>query len=85
MCKKNNLLLLFTLFCIVISLLCSLSPFSDIEHDELSDSPGSEDFLLLPGLLTVTGLILLLTRICSAYFAVPQLFSSLLVPPPNSN
>jgi len=85
MCKKNNPLLLFTLVCIIISLFGSLTPFSDIEHDGVSDSSGGDDFLLLPGLLTITGLILLLTRLCSAYFAVPQLFSSLLVPPPNSN
>jgi hypothetical protein len=85
MCKKNNPLLLFALICIIVSLFGALTPFSDLEQDGLSDSPGSDDFLLLPGLLTITGLILLLTRICSAYFAVPQLFSSLLVPPPNAN
>ena len=85
MCKKNKSLLLLSLVCIVVGLFASLTPFVDIEQDGFSDSPSAEEFLLLPVLLNVTGLILLLTRICSAYFAVPQLFSALLVPPPNFN
>ncbi|MCX6064907.1 MAG: hypothetical protein NT121_04030 [Chloroflexi bacterium] len=83
--KKDNPLLLFTLVCIVVGLFASLAPFSVIESHGLVDSSVTEDLLMLPVLLTVTGLLLLLTRLCSAYFAVPQLFSSLLVPPPISN
>ena len=85
MCKKNNSLLLFALVCIVVGLFSSLTPFLDIEQDGLLDSIAAEEFLLLPVLLTVIGLFLLLTRFCSAYFAVPQPFSSLLVPPPIFN
>jgi hypothetical protein len=85
MCKKNSSLLLFAMVCIVVGLFGSLTPFVEIEKDGLLDSLVAEEFLLLPVLLTVTGLFLLLTRLCSAYFAVPQLFSSLLVPPPISN
>ena len=85
MCKKNNSLLLFTLVCILVGLFASLAPFSIIENPGLFDLSVTDDFLLLPVLLTVTGLLLLLTRLCSAYFAAPQLFSSLLVPPPISN
>jgi hypothetical protein len=85
MCKKNNFLLLFTLVCIAVSLFSSLAPFIDIEIHGSLDSFVAEEFLLLPALLAVIGLLLLLTRLCSAYFAVPQLFSTQLVPPPISN
>jgi hypothetical protein len=85
MCRKNSSLLLFTLVCIVVGLIGSLTPFMDIQQDGLLDSLVAEEFLLLPVVLTITGLLLLLTRFCSVYFAVPQLFSSLLVPPPISH
>jgi hypothetical protein len=85
MCKKNSSLLLFALVCIVVGLFGSLTPFVAIENDGLLDSLLAEEFLLFPVLLTVTGLFLLLTRLCLAFFAVPQSLSSLLVPPPISN
>ena len=83
--KQHNSLLLFTLVCIVVGLFASLAPFSFIENHSSFDSSVIEDLLLLPVQLTITGLLLLLTRLCSIYFANPQLFSFLLVPPPISN
>jgi hypothetical protein len=77
--------MLFTLVCIVAGLFGSLTPLLDMESDGFLDAPLAEEFLLLPTFLTVTGLFLLLLRICSAYFTAPKLFSSLLVPPPISN
>ncbi len=85
MCKKNNSLLVFTLVCILVGLFASATPFLDIENEGLSEVLDAEEFLLFPAFLNVTGLFLLLTRLWSAYFVVPQLFSSLLVPPPISN
>jgi hypothetical protein len=85
MCKKDNSLLLLSLICIVVSLVGTLTPFSEIENEGLLDAPGSEDFLPLLVLLTLTGLSLLLTKLPSAYFTVTQLFSPLLVPPPIFN
>ena len=83
--KQNNSLQQLTLICIVVGLFFALAPFSIIENNGLFDSSIAEDFLLFPVQLTVTGLLLLLTRLSSAFFAVPQPFSSLLVPPPISN
>ncbi len=85
MFRKNNALLLVILICIVAGLVASLAPSCFIENQGLFDSSFTEDLLLLPVLLPITGLLLLLTRLCSAYFAIPQLFSSKLVPPPISN
>ena len=85
MSKKNNILLLFTLVCMVMGLFACVTPMIDIENHGLLDSLVGEESFMLPVLLTVSGLFLLLTRPCSAYFAVPQHFSSLLVPPPISN
>jgi Ca2+/Na+ antiporter len=84
MCK-NNTLLLFTLICIVIGSFALLTPFSVIDNDGLLDSFCTDDFFLLPVLLTVTGLFFLLTKLPSTCFTVPQPFSTLLVPPPISN
>jgi len=85
MCRKNNLLLVVTLVCIAIGLFASHVPFVDIESDGLFDSHVNDDLLLVPSVLTVTGLLLLLTRIFSAYFAAPEIVTALLVPPPISN
>jgi hypothetical protein len=85
MFKKDNSQLLIALVFIVVSLFGSLTPFSEIDNEGLLDAPGSEDFLPLLVLLTLTGLSLLFTKLPSAYFTVTQLFSPLLVPPPISN
>ena len=85
MSRKNNALLLVILICMLAGLVASLAPSCFIENQSLFDSSVTEDLLLIPVLLTITGLLLLLTRLCSAYFATPQLFSSQLVPPPISN
>ena len=83
--KQNNSLQQITLICIVVGLFFSLAPFTFVENNGLFEPSITEDFLLFPVQLTVTGLMLLLTRLCSAFFAVPQPLSSLLVPPPISN
>jgi hypothetical protein len=84
MCR-NNILLLFTLVCLVIGLLAALTPFSDVDHDGLLDSLITDGFVLVPALCFVTGLFLLLTRLPSACLAAPRLFSFLLLPPPIFN
>ena len=84
MCK-NNILLIIALVCIIAGLFGSLMPFSIMENESFSDSLASEEFVMLPVLLTVTGLFFLLTSLGEEYFAVPQQFSFLLVPPPISN
>ena len=83
MYKKNNLLLLITLVCLVIGLLAALTPFSDIDNDGLLDSLVTEGFVLMPILCAISGLFFL-TRLFSTYLSAPQLYSSRLFSPPNS-
>jgi hypothetical protein len=83
--SKNKFLLLFSLVCILFGLLAALMPFSDIDGDGLLDSLVTDDLVLVPGLCTFTGLCFLLTRLPTACLAAPQLFSSLLLPPPIFN
>ena len=83
MFKKNRPLLLITLICIIVGLFTSLTPFLEIEFDGQLDSHFN-DALYLSTYFYVTGLFILLIQLFSAYLAVPQLFSFLLVPPPIS-
>ena len=84
MCR-NNILLLFTLVCLVIGLFAALVPFSDMDHDGLLDSLITDGFILVPALGSVTGLFLLLTGLPVACLAAPRFFSTLLLPPPILN
>ncbi len=81
MCR-NKALLLLTLICIIIGLLTTLTPFSDIDHDGSLDSLVTEGFLLLPMVSAVIGLFSLLIRLPTACLTTPQSFFTLLVPPP---
>ena len=83
--SRNNILLLLTLVCLVIGVLAALVPFSDMDHDGLVDSFITNGFVLVPALGSVTGLLLLLTRLPSACLAAPRFFSTLLLPPPILN
>jgi hypothetical protein len=83
MYKKNNLLLLITLVCLVIGLLAALTPFSDIDNDGLLDSLVTEGFILMPILCAISGLFFLIS-IPSTCLSAPQLYSSRLFAPPNS-
>ena len=83
MFKKNRPLLLITLICIIVGLFTSLTPFLEIEFDGQLDSHFN-DALYLSAFIYVTGLFILLIQLFSAYLAVPQHFSFLLVPPPIS-
>jgi len=82
---KNNALLLFTLICLVIGLLATLTPLSDIDDDGLLDSLVTEGFILMPLLYSIIGLFFLPTRLTSARLAAPKLFPSLLILPPIFN
>jgi hypothetical protein len=84
MCKKNALLL-FTLVCLVIGLLATLTPFSDIDNDGLLDSLVTEGFILIPVLCSLTGMLFLLTRLTSTCPIATRSFSYLLLPPPIIN
>jgi hypothetical protein len=80
--RNNQTLLLITLLVAGIGLLACLAPVSDFQNDGFLDSPISEEFLLFPALLSLTGLLLLLTRQCHAFIPAPQQLSPLPVPPP---
>jgi hypothetical protein len=82
MCKKNNLLLLLTLVCLVIGLLAALTPFSDIDNDGLLDSFVTEGLVLITVLCAGSGLFFL-NRLPSTCLSAPRLYSSLLFSPPN--
>jgi hypothetical protein len=84
MCR-NNIPLLLILVCLVIGVLAALTPFFDMDHDGLLDSLITDGFILIPALCSVTGLLLLLTRLPVACLAAPRLFSSLLLLPPILN
>jgi hypothetical protein len=66
-----------------ICLLAALVPLADFDFDGLLDSLVTEGFLLLPILFLALGLVCLLTNLPAAYFSVPRLYFSLIVPPPN--
>jgi hypothetical protein len=83
MYKRNNLLLLLTLVCLVIGLLVALMPFSDIDNDGLLDSLVTDGFVLMPTLCAETGLYFLI-RLVTTCLSAPRLYSSLLFSPPNS-
>ena len=83
--KKNNILLLFILACIVVGLLTSLLPFSDIDNDGALDSLVTEGFVLTPMLLAGIGMFLLRTELPSAHLVTPRHFSFLLFSPPIFN
>jgi len=86
MCWKNNhLLQVILVCCVVLGLLTALMPFSDIDNDGLPDSLITEGAILFPVLYTITGIVFLSSRHPAACIAAPQLFSSLLLPPPISN
>jgi hypothetical protein len=72
-------ILLLTCIC----LLAALVPLADFDFDGLLDSFVTDGLLLTPSLVSVIGLIFLLTQLPAAYLAVPRLFSALIVPPPN--
>jgi hypothetical protein len=82
MYKKNKLLLLLTLVCLVIGLLAALTPFSDIDNDGLLDSLVTEGFVLMPTFCAVTGLYFLI-RLVTTCLSAPRLYFSLLFSPPN--
>ncbi len=77
----NNLLRLLIFACIVIGVLSTLAPVSDIDNDELLDSLVTEGFMHLPMLFSITGFVFLI-RFLAANIAPPRLFFSPLVPPP---
>jgi hypothetical protein len=66
-----------------ICLLAALVPLADFDFDGLLDSFLTDGLLLLPTLIFTIGLVCLLTNLPDAYLAAPQLYSSLIVPPPN--
>lgn len=68
---------------IIFSLLASLAPVSDFDGDGFLDSFITDSLLLIPSLISVFGLIFLLTQLPVAYLTASRLFSTLLVPPPN--
>jgi hypothetical protein len=82
MCRKNRLLLLLTLVCLIFGLLAMMAPFSDIDGDGLLDSLMTEGFVLLPVLYVMAGLLFLLDRFASAYLPAPRPHSSFLFSPP---
>jgi hypothetical protein len=71
------------LLIMVICLLTALMPLADFDFDGLLDSFITDGFLLLPTLFFALGMVCLLTNLPVAYLATPQLYSSLIVPPPN--
>jgi hypothetical protein len=75
----NTVLLLMMGIC----LLASLVPLADFDSDGLLDSFITDGLLLLPTLSLTLGLVCLLTNLPAAYLSAPQLYSSLIVPPPN--
>ena len=66
-----------------ICLLAALVPLADFDFDGLLDSFLTDGLLLLPTLFFTVGLVCLLTNLPAAYLAAPQLYTSLIVPPPN--
>jgi hypothetical protein len=82
MCKKINIVFLFTLVCIIFSLLVALAPLSDFDHDGLFDSLITEGVLLAPVFFVVSGLSFLLLEPFAAEIVRPRLFSTLFLPPP---
>jgi hypothetical protein len=83
--SRNNSLLAFVLALLVISLVTTLTPFSDIDNDGLLDSLVTEGLILGPGLLSVSGLVMLLTSQTSALLTVPRFCLTQFIPPPISN
>jgi hypothetical protein len=66
-----------------VCLLAALVPLADFDFDGLLDSFLIDGLLLLPTIFFTIGLVCLLTILPAAYLAAPQLYSSLIVPPPN--
>jgi hypothetical protein len=66
-----------------ICLLTALVPLTDFDSDGVLDSFITDGLVLAPILFLMFGLICLLTSLPDVYLATPQLYSSLLVPPPN--
>jgi hypothetical protein len=66
----------------VIGLLLALTPVSDFDQDGYLDSLVTEGFLLIPVLYSISGLFSLLIRLTTTCLIAPQVFSTLLVPPP---
>lgn len=82
MCRKNKLLLLLTLVCLILGLLAMMAPFSDIDGDGLLDSLMTEGFVLMPVLYAMTGLLFLLDGFISTDLPAPRPHSSFLFSPP---
>jgi hypothetical protein len=66
-----------------ICLLVALVPFADFDFDGLLDSFVTDGLLLILTVFFTLGVICLLTDLPVAYLAAPQLYSSLIVPPPD--
>ena len=89
MCKMNNQTHRLRFFHMVIlltmgiCLLAALVPLADFDFDGLLDSFITDGVLLPPTLFFALGVVCLLTNLPAPYLAAPQLYSSLIVPPPN--
>jgi len=82
MCKKSKILLLLAMVFIMTILLSTLIPVSDFDQDGYLDSLVTEGLLFIPMLYSAVGLISLLIRLPAVCLIVPELFSTLIVPPP---
>jgi hypothetical protein len=83
--QAHSLRLFHTVILLImgICLLAALMPLADFDFDGLLDSFLTDGLLLLPTLFFTVGLICLLTNLPDTYLAAPQLYASLIVPPPN--
>lgn len=84
MSKKINPLQFFVFVCVVVSVLCTLTPLSDIEHNPLLDSHTTDDFLHFPVFSSIAGFIFL-SRFFVACIVPPRFSFSPFVPPPISH
>jgi hypothetical protein len=82
MCRKSKILSFLTMAILVIVLILALAPLSDFDQDGYLDSLVTEGFLLIPVLCSLVSLFSLWIKLPSACLAVPQSFSTLIVPPP---
>jgi hypothetical protein len=83
MSRKNNPLCLLVFACLLLGALFALGPISDFDQHEALDSLLTEEFLLLPGLLSLAGYAFLIWLFATV-LVPPRLCFSPLIPPPIS-
>ena len=83
--SKSRIAALLFFALILVSLLTSLTPFTDIDHDGMHDSLITEGLILLPVFVALNILNILFSLVFPGKLSVPRLCTARFTPPPIFN